>query len=71
MLEELLVLEELLDEGKELEVVLLLVEVDEGSVLLLVVEAVVPVMGFEEGAELVKVGILVVTLPVGVMVLPL
>ena len=64
-------LEELLDEGKELEVVLLLVEVDEGSVLLLVVEAVVPVMGFEEGAELVKVGILVVTLPVGVMVLPL
>ena len=71
MLEELLVLEELLDDGEVLKELLLVVEVDDGSVLLLVVEAVVPVVGFEEGAELVKVGILVVTLPVGVMVLPL
>ena len=67
MLEELLVL----DEGRVLEVVLLLVEVDEGSVLLLLVEVVVPVVVFIEGTELTKVGILVVTLPVGVMVLPL
>jgi hypothetical protein len=63
-----LVLEELLvvDEG---EVVGLLVEDDEGTAPLLVV--VVPVVVFEDGTELTKDGILVATLPVGVMVLPL
>lgn len=69
-MEELLVVEV----GEVLEVVLFVVvevEDDEGKVLLLVVEVVVlPVVVFE-GTELVKVGILVVTLPVGVMVLPL
>jgi hypothetical protein len=72
-----LVLEVLLvvDEGKVLEVVLLLV--DEGTVLL-VLDEVVPVFEagtvllvvFEEGTALTKDGSLV-TLPVGVTVLPL
>jgi hypothetical protein len=65
-----------LDEGEVLEVVLeevplLLVVLDEGRVLLLDVEVVVPVVLFEAGPELTKVGILVDALPVGVMVLPL
>lgn len=66
MLEELLVL----DEGKVLEVMLLLVEEDEGTVLLLLVDAVELLVVFEEGTALTKDGILV-TLPVGETVLPL
>lgn len=84
MLEELLelygvVLEVLLvvADGEVVEVVLLLVvDEDEGSVLLLVVglvvlDDVVLLVVFEAGTELTKVGSLVVTLPVGVIDLPL
>ena len=65
----MLVLEELLVVDEVVEVVGLLVEDDEGTAPLLVV--VVPVVVFEDGTELTKDGILVATLPVGVMVLPL